>query len=184
VDVFLSSIKIDTPFGMRDRAMFELIYSCGLRVSEAVTLTLADIHFNERVILVRGKGSKERMVPFGEAAERWLRAYLENSRGELSRGRTVRAVFLNNRGTGISRRGIWQRFRDIEIASGIFGKVHTLRHSFATHLLAGGADLRSVQELLGHADISTTQIYTHVEDESLKLYHAEFFDNYRAETEI
>jgi integrase/recombinase XerD len=184
VDLFLSSIKTDTPFGVRDRAMFELIYSCGLRVSEAVSLTLADIHFNEQVIIVRGKGRKERMIPFGEAARRCLKTYLSTARGELARGKAVRAVFLNNRGTGISRRGIWQRFRDIEIESGIFGKVHTLRHSFATHLLAGGADLRSVQELLGHADVSTTQIYTHIGDESLKLYHADFFDNYRAENEI
>lgn len=181
VDAFLASIAMDTPFGVRDRALFELIYSCGLRVSEAVSLSLFDVHFKENLVLIKGKGEKERMVPFGNEAKKWLVFYLENARKILLGNRVSTALFINNRGTRLSRKGIWKRFQDIEIVSGINAKVHTLRHSFATHLLAGGADLRSVQDLLGHADVSTTQIYTHIEDDSLQVYHAEFFDNFKPE---
>jgi len=181
IDSFLGAIKIDSPLGLRDRALFELIYSCGLRVSEASGLVISDVHFDERVLMVRGKGGKERMVPFGDEARRWLTQYIDEARGILTRGRAVKPLFVNNRGVGITRKGIWARFQDVEALSGLRGKVHTLRHSFATHLLSGGADLRSVQELLGHADITTTQVYTHVDDESLRLYHDDFFDNYRAE---
>lgn len=184
VDVFLAAIPLDTPFGIRDRALFELIYSCGLRVGEAVSLSVPDIHFAEKLILVKGKGNKERLVPFGNAAETWLRQYLETARKTLVGTRISAALFINNRGTRLSRKGIWKRFQDIEILSGVEAKIHTLRHSFATHLLAGGADLRSVQDLLGHADVSTTQIYTHIENESLQLYHAEFFDNFEPESDI
>jgi len=184
VDSFLAAIPLDTPFGIRDRALFELIYSCGLRVGEAVSLSVPDIHFAEKLILVKGKGNKERLVPFGNAAEAWLRQYLETARKTLVGTRISAALFINNRGTRLSRKGIWKRFQDIEILSGIEAKIHTLRHSFATHLLAGGADLRSVQDLLGHADVSTTQIYTHIENESLQLYHAEFFDNFEPESDI
>ena len=147
-------------------------------------LSLDDIHFRENVIIVRGKGNKERMIPFGSIARELLKAYIDGARKELLGSRVSSAVFINNRGGRLSRKGIWMRFQDIEVRSGLTGKVHTLRHSFATHLLAGGADLRSVQELLGHADISTTQIYTHVENEALQMYHAEFFDNYQAENDI
>ncbi len=181
VDTFLSAIAMDTPNGVRDRALFELVYSCGLRVSEAVSLSLSDVHFREGLILVKGKGDKERMVPFGEEAKKYLVLYLDESRKILSGNKTSTALFLNNRGTRLTRKGIWKRFQDIEALSGIEAKVHTLRHSFATHLLAGGADLRSVQDLLGHADVSTTQIYTHIENEALQLYHAEFFDNFKPE---
>jgi integrase/recombinase XerD len=183
VDAFLVAIPLDSPLGVRDRTLFELIYSCGLRASEAVALSLSDIHFAARTIIVHGKGSKERMVPFGGEAERWLKTWLEGSRGEILGRKTTNAVFVNARGARLSRKGIWLRFQEIEARSGVTGKVHTLRHSFATHLLAGGADLRTVQDLLGHADVATTQIYTHVEDEALQLYHADFFDNYRAEDE-
>jgi len=184
VDQFLSAIPIDTPYGIRDRSLFELVYSCGLRVSEAVTLSLVDIHIKKKLILVKGKGDKERMVPFGPEAEKWLVLYLEETRKTLLGNRISPAVFINNRGTRLSRKGIWKRFQDIEALSGIESKVHTLRHSFATHLLAGGADLRSVQDLLGHADVSTTQIYTHIENETLQLYHAEFFDNFKPENDL
>lgn len=184
VDLFLAAITLDTPYGIRDRTLFELIYSCGLRVSEAVSLSLHDVHFPEKIIIVHGKGSKERMVPFGDAAEHWLRKYLEGARKDLLGNRVSIAVFINNRGSRLSRKGIWKRFQDIELRSGLTAKVHTLRHSFATHLLAGGADLRSVQDLLGHADVSTTQIYTHVENESLQLYHADYFDNFEPENDI
>lgn len=183
VDAFLAAIPLDTPLGVRDRTLFEIIYSCGLRASEAVALSLSDIHFAARTIIVHGKGNKERMVPFGSEAERWLKTWLESARGELVGRRVMNAVFVNSRGTRLSRKGIWLRFQEIEARSGITGKVHTLRHSFATHLLAGGADLRTVQDLLGHADVATTQIYTHVEDDALQMYHADFFDNYRAEDE-
>jgi integrase/recombinase XerD len=184
VNAFLSAISTDSPYGVRDRALFELVYSCGLRVSEAVSLSLDDIHFRENVIIVTGKGNKERMIPFGPIARELLKNYIDGARKDLLGTRISSAVFINNRGGRLSRKGIWMRFQDIEARSGLTGKVHTLRHSFATHLLAGGADLRSVQELLGHADISTTQIYTHVENEALKMYHADFFDNYRAENDL
>lgn len=184
VDAFLAAIPLDTPYGIRDRSLFELIYSCGLRVSEAVALSLEDIHFRERIIVVRGKGNKERIVPFGEQAEGRLVEYLEGTRELLLGRRRSTAVFINNRGGRLSRKGIWKRFSEIVAISGITAKIHTLRHSFATHMLAGGADLRSVQELLGHADVATTQIYTHVEDAALQMYHADYFDNFRAEDDI
>jgi integrase/recombinase XerD len=157
IDRLLSSIDTRKPLGLRDRALFELIYSCGLRISEASELLVENVHLAEQFILVRGKGDKERLVPFGGPAKKWLELYSTGARPALA------------------RKGIWKKFREIEVVSGIHAKVHTLRHSFATHLLAGGADLRSVQELLGHADLSTTQIYTHVTDEQLKNYHEKFF---------
>jgi integrase/recombinase XerD len=169
---------------MRDRALFELIYSCGLRASEAVSLSVDDVYFAGRTIVVHGKGNKERMVPFGGEAEKYLRLWLDEGRARLAGNRPTKAVFVNNRGGRLSRKGIWKRFQDAEARSGITGKVHTLRHSFATHLLSGGADLRTVQELLGHADVTTTQVYTHVETDALAMYHAEYFDNYRADDDI
>jgi integrase/recombinase XerD len=184
VDSLLSSIPLDTPYGVRDRALFELVYSCGLRVSEAVGLSLPDVDFRGKTVIVRGKGNKERMVPFGEAASRCLREYLEGARPSLVGRGGTQALFVNNLGKRLSRKGAWKRFQELELRSGVEGKIHTLRHSFATHLLAGGADLRTVQELLGHADIATTQIYTHVEDGAMQLYHADFFDNYRADEDI
>jgi integrase/recombinase XerD len=174
VDRFLASIDPGTPRGLRDRALFELIYSCGLRISEAASLTFDQLYLRERVIRVVGKRRKERLVPFGDEAALWLARYLEEGRPALEKARTDR-VFLNQAGRGISRKGIWKRFDGLRDASGVEAKVHTFRHSFATHLLAGGADLRTVQELLGHSDISTTQIYTHIEPESLQDYHRDYF---------
>jgi integrase/recombinase XerD len=174
VDRFLASIDPGTPRGLRDRALFELIYSCGLRISEAAALTFDQLYLRERVIRVVGKRRKERLVPFGEAAASWIARYLEEGRPALAKARTDR-VFLNQAGRGISRKGIWKRFDGFRDATGVKAKVHTFRHSFATHLLAGGADLRTVQELLGHSDISTTQIYTHIEPESLRDYHRDYF---------
>lgn len=184
VDAFLSAIELDRRGGLRDRCLFELVYSCGLRVSEAVSLSLQDINIQERSILVTGKGNRQRMIPFGQTAAEWLSRYLREERPDLAGKQRTSAVFLNRYGRRLSRKGIWKRFQEIELRSGLTGKIHTLRHSFATHLLEGGADLRSVQELLGHADISTTQIYTHLDSDSLRLYHADFFDNYRAESDI
>ncbi len=174
VDRFLATIDPGSPRGLRDRALFELIYSCGLRISEAAGLTFEQLYLRERVIRVVGKRRKERLVPFGEDAAHWLSRYLEEGRPALEKARTDR-VFLNQAGRGISRKGIWKRFDGLRDASGVEAKVHTFRHSFATHLLAGGADLRTVQELLGHSDISTTQIYTHIESESLQDYHRDYF---------
>lgn len=175
VDSLLSVIDISKPLGVRDRALFELIYSCGLRISEACGLLVENLHLNERILIVRGKGDKERMVPFGEAAKSRLVAYLNDVRPLLVKGKAVPEVFVNYKGKAISRKGVWKRFQELEALSGVHAKVHTLRHSFATHLLSGGMDLRSVQELLGHADLATTTIYTHVDDKHLREGHAEFF---------
>lgn len=182
VDTLLAAIPLDTPNGIRDRALFELIYSAGLRVSEAAALSLEDIFFNEQLIKVRGKGGKERIVPFGAQAEQSLTVYLQTARPLLLNPAvtqhtvTAGAVFLNCRGNRLTRKGIWKRLQDFERISGITTKIHTLRHSYATHLLAGGADLRSVQCLLGHSSITTTQIYTHIEDKDLAAYHSRFFE--------
>ena len=175
VDRFLASIDLSTPNGLRDRALFELIYSCGLRISEAAGLTFDRLYLKERLLRVLGKRKKERLIPFGDDARFWLDRYLEEARPHFEKGRKSDLVFLNQEGKGISRKGIWKRFSGIRAVSGVSAKVHTFRHSFATHLLAGGADLRTVQELLGHSDISTTQIYTHIEEEALQGYHREYF---------
>lgn len=176
IDKLLESIDVSTPLGRRDDALFELIYSCGLRISEACSLMVANVHLNERIILVHGKGDKERIVPFGDRAAEKLEFYLNEVRPALTKGKSVPEVFVNYKGEPISRKGVWKRFQELEQLSGVTAKVHTLRHSFATHLLAGGADLRSVQELLGHSDLATTQIYTHVTDRQLEKVHEKYFD--------
>lgn len=175
VDKFLASIDLSTPNGLRDRALFELIYSCGLRISEAASLSFDRLYMKEKLLRVVGKRKKERIIPFGDDAHYWLKRYLDEGRPSLEKKRKTALVFLNQEGEGISRKGIWKRFAGIRIVAGVSAKVHTFRHSFATHLLAGGADLRTVQELLGHSDISTTQIYTHIEEDALQNYHREYF---------
>lgn len=177
VDNLLSVIDTKTASGIRDDALFELIYSCGLRISEACSLLIANVHLEEKLILVRGKGDKERIVPFGERAFEKIKIYLEEVRPSLTKGRNVPQLFVNYKGEPISRKGVWKRFKELEALSGVDAKVHTLRHSFATHLLSGGADLRSVQELLGHSDLSTTTIYTHVTDDQLEKAHEKYFDS-------
>lgn len=174
VDALLELVDLSTPSGVRDRCLFELIYSCGLRISEAAELTLERIHAAEGLLRVIGKGDKERIVPVGELATRWLGRYLREARPLLAGGRRERCVFLNRRGRPLSRKGIWKRFKELTARAGLDGKVHTLRHSYATHLLQGGADLRAVQTLLGHADIATTQIYTHVEERELQRHHRRY----------
>ncbi len=174
VELILEEIDLGSPGGLRDRALFELIYSCGLRISEAVDLELHNLFLEEGLILVRGKGDRERMVPLGDEAIRWVKRYLREARPHLVRGRPERAVFVNRLGKRLSRKGMWKRFHELTCAVGIEAKVHTLRHSFATHMLEGGADLRAVQELLGHADIGTTQIYTHIDTEDLRKYHTRY----------
>jgi integrase/recombinase XerD len=175
IDRFLSKIDVSEPAGLRDRALFELIYSCGLRVSEAVTLSSGGLFIDEGLIRVRGKGGKDRFVPLGDEVSYWLKKYIEEGRPKMVKKADTRGMlFLNYRGQPLSRKGMWKRFQQIAVQAGVKAKIHTLRHSFATHLLQGGADLRSVQELLGHTDISTTQIYTHLSRDDLKNSHNQF----------
>ena len=175
VEALLGSIDTSTDLGKRDDAIYELIYSCGLRISEACSLLIANVHMEEGLILVRGKGNKERLIPFGGVARKKLELYLNEVRPKLVKERNVAEVFVNYKGNPISRKGVWKRFQELEALSGVNSKVHTLRHSFATHLLSGGADLRSVQELLGHSDLSTTTVYTHVTDNQLEQAHEKYF---------
>ncbi len=175
VDALLDCIDKSTPSGIRDDALFELIYSCGLRISEACDLKLANVHLEEKLILVHGKGDKERLVPFGDRALEKIQVYLNEVRPVFTKGKSVPELFVNYKGEAISRKGVWKRFQEMQMNCGVDAKVHTLRHSFATHLLAGGADLRSVQELLGHSDLSTTTIYTHVTDDQLEKAHEKYF---------
>ena len=172
----LEQPTVDDPLGYRDRAMLELGYGCGLRVSEWTTLTTRDVHMDEGIVRVFGKGGKERIVPLGRNATRWLAAYLNLQRGTLERGEGEGRLFLNARGRPLSRVGAWKILQKYVKRAGITRRVtpHTLRHSFATHLLEGGADLRAVQEMLGHADISTTQLYTHIDREYLRSVHQQF----------
>ena len=166
--------EIDT-LGLRDRAMFELLYACGLRVSELVNMTTDQASLTQGVVRLVGKGSKERLVPMGEEAVDWLQRYLDDSRPELAAGSTAKQLFITRRGKGMTRQAFWYRIRHYAVKSGINKHLspHTLRHAFATHLLNHGADLRVVQMLLGHSDLSTTQIYTHVARERLKELHAQ-----------
>ena len=175
VEALLGSIDTSTDLGKRDDALYELIYSCGLRISEACGLLIANVHMEEGLILVRGKGNKERLIPFGGVARKKLELYLNEVRPKLVKERNVAEVFVNYKGNPISRKGVWKRFQELEALSGVNSKVHTLRHSFATHLLSGGADLRSVQELLGLSDLSTTTVYTHVTDNQLEQAHEKYF---------
>ena len=175
VDDLLNAPDVDTPLGLRDRAMLETIYATGLRVSELVNLKLHEIGFNEGVLRVLGKGSKERLVPLGEQAIDWLGRYLNEARPEILGGQQSDALFVTARGGPMTRQAFWQMIKRYALVAGIAPEKlspHVLRHAFATHLLNHGADLRVVQLLLGHADISTTQIYTHVARERLKKLHA------------
>lgn len=176
VDRILAAPDPTRPLGLRDRAMIQLMYSAGLRVSELVTVPAIDVHLDRGWVLVRGKGSKERIVPMGDVAARWLVRYLRDSRPLLDPGGRSASLFVNRDGATMTRQNFWLRLRLHAQTAGVSGKVspHVLRHSFATHLLAHGADLRALQAMLGHADISTTQIYTHVSRERLKELHANF----------
>jgi integrase/recombinase XerD len=165
VDALLAAPSPRTAAGRRDRAMLEVLYATGLRVSELVSLSLNDVRLETRMLLARGKGSKERIVPLGGPAAESLRAYLATARDPLLRGRVSKDLFVTGRGGRMTRQGFWKLLGRHARAAGIRRRIspHKLRHSFATHLLEGGADLRSVQAMLGHADVATTQIYTHVE---------------------
>ena len=174
VDALLAAPKVETPLGLRDKAMLEALYASGLRVSELVTMTLAQLSQDMGVVRVIGKGNKERLVPIGEEALNWIQRYMDSARPAILAGRHVEALFVTSRGTSMTRQAFWYLIRRYAqhafIPKGV--SPHTLRHAFATHLLNHGADLRVVQMLLGHADISTTQIYTHIARERLKQLHA------------
>ena len=172
----LAAPTLDEPLAFRDRAMLELAYGAGLRVSEWITLAIRDVLLDDALIRVFGKGSKERLVPIGRNAIGATAIYLRELRPRLEKGGGKGTLFLNARGAPLSRMGAWKILQRHVKAAGLTKRVtpHTLRHSFATHLLENGADLRAVQEMLGHADISTTQIYTHVDREYLRSVHKQF----------
>jgi integrase/recombinase XerD len=177
IEAILSSPDTSKKLGLRDKALLETFYACGLRVSELINLKVSDLFLNEEMIRVFGKGSKERYVPIGSSAIKWIEEYLKNSRPLLEKKAKSRHIlFLNNRGTKLSRMGIWKIVNNYAELAGIKKEVHphTFRHSFATHLLEGGADLRAVQEMLGHVDISTTQIYTHIDRDYIKQVHRDY----------
>ncbi len=175
VEALLAAPDDDAPLGLRDRAMLELMYASGLRVSELVGLKTFHLGLNEGVLRVMGKGSKERLVPFGQIARQWIERYLAEARPVILGGQQTEDLFVTGRGQGMSRVMFWMLVKKHARAAGISSPLspHTLRHAFATHLLNHGADLRAVQLLLGHADISTTTIYTHVARERLKTLHAQ-----------
>ena len=175
VEALLHAPDDATPLGLRDRAMLELMYASGLRVSELVTLKTFHVGLSEGVLRIMGKGGKERLVPFGDEARRWLERYLAEARGAILGGQQTDDLFVTQRGSAMSRVMFWVIVKKCAQAAGITVPLspHTLRHAFATHLLNHGADLRVVQLLLGHADISTTTIYTHVARERLKALHAQ-----------
>jgi integrase/recombinase XerD len=169
----LEAPDVQTRLGLRDRTMLELMYATGLRVSELINLETVNLGMNQGVIRVMGKGGKERLVPLGEEAISWMQRYLEESRPDLVRGADCPQVFVTSRRAGMTRQAFWHAIRKYATKAGIAQPVspHMLRHSFATHLLNHGADLRVVQLLLGHSDLSTTQIYTHIAREGLKQLH-------------
>ena len=175
VERLLAAPDVHESLGLRDRAMLELIYASGLRVSELVGLRTVQVSLQDAVLRVTGKGSKERLVPFGQEAGAWLQRYLDESRPRLLGERSSEDLFVTTQGHGMSRQMFWKLIRKYALMAGITQHLspHTLRHAFATHLLNHGADLRVVQMLLGHADISTTQVYTHVARERLRQLHAQ-----------
>src|SRR5436190_19729196 len=176
VDTLIAQPDVSTPLGLRDRAMIELLYATGLRVTELVSVRLADLHLAEHYLTCVGKGRKERLVPIGEQATHWIRRYQSTARKELLKGRTSPRLFLNARGGPMTRVGFWkilkQHGRKAQLPRTL--SPHVLRHSFATHLLERGADLRAIQLMLGHADLSTTQIYTHVLEARLRTVYDRF----------
>jgi integrase/recombinase XerD len=175
VEALLDAPDVDTPLGLRDRTMLELLYASGLRVSELVGLKTFNVSMTEHVLRVFGKGNKERLVPFGQVARDWIARYLEEARPEILSGQQTEDLFVTARGQGMTRVMFWMIVKKHARTANITAPLspHTLRHAFATHLINHGADLRAVQMLLGHADISTTTIYTHVARERLKQLHAQ-----------
>ncbi len=184
IERLLSQPRGTEPASLRDRALLEVMYACGLRASEAIGLELMDVDVQEGLLRARGKGSKERIVPVGQAALKALRIYLERGRPALVKGAPEAHLFVNFRGGQLTRQGLYKIVRRHALTAGLADRMspHTLRHTFATHLLAGGCDLRSVQEMLGHADVATTQLYTHLSSERLKDVY--FRAHPRARTDV
>ena len=177
VDRLLTLPDVGTPRGLRDRAFIELLYATGLRVSELVALGVAHLNLEAGFLTARGKGAKERLVPIGDEASSWVSRYVRDARPKLLKGRTSPRLFVNARGgSGLSRLGVWKILKGYGVQAGVSRRLspHVLRHSFATHLLERGADLRAIQMMLGHADLSTTQIYTHVLEARLRAIHERF----------
>lgn len=176
INAVLEAPDTTTQTGIRDKTLLEVLYATGLRVSELIALKITDIDQTAGFVIVFGKGSKERMVPLGSEALKWVQEYLENARPFLLKNKTNNILFLNRSGKGLSRQGFWKIIKKHCLTAGIALNVspHTFRHSFASHVLQGGADLRSVQTMLGHSDISTTQIYTHIEKEAIKKIHRKY----------
>ncbi|MCC5889142.1 MAG: site-specific tyrosine recombinase XerD [Alkalibacterium sp.] len=178
VEVLLNSPDTTKPLGIRDRAIIEVLYATGLRISELIDLTTEEVHLSMKLIQVVGKGNKERLIPIGELGTYWLDYYMNHARPHLlnKSEKDTTVIFLNSRGRPLSRQGVWKKLKQLSREAGIQSSItpHTLRHSFATHLLENGADLRVVQELLGHSNISTTQIYTHITKHRLKDVYSQF----------
>ncbi len=176
IEQILEQPNVQTPLGVRDRAMLEMLYATGMRVSELTQLPTHQVSLEGGYVLLYGKGSKERVVPLGSEALKWVALYLKTTRGILSKGKDSPSLFINRSGKGMSRQRFWRNLKDYAQRAGLHKRItpHLLRHSFASHLLERGADLRSVQMMLGHADISTTQIYTHVTGERLKKVHKRY----------
>ena len=176
IEQLLEQPNLQTPLGIRDRAMLEMLYATGMRVSELTQLPTHQVNLEGGYVLIFGKGSKERIVPLGSEAMKWVTLYLKTVRGILAKGRENPSLFINRLGKGMSRQRFWKNLKDYARKGGFRKRItpHLLRHSFASHLLERGADLRSVQMMLGHVDISTTQIYTHVTGERLKKIHQKY----------
>ncbi|MCF7944080.1 MAG: tyrosine recombinase [Spirochaetia bacterium] len=175
IEALFKVIPTDNALGIRDRALFELVYSCGLRISEACSVRFSKLFLDEKILRITGKGNKERIVPLGNAAVYWIKTYKDSIRNQMNVNSEY--LFINKRGKSLTRQAVWKRFHLYTEKIGISSKVHNLRHAYASHMLQGGADLRVVQELLGHSDIQTTQIYTHIHTGELQgkhhLYHPE-----------
>lgn len=175
IEALFKAIPADHSLGIRDRALFELVYSCGLRISEVCNVRFSKLFLDEKILRITGKGNKERIVPLGNAAVYWIKIYKDSIRNQMNVNSEY--LFINKRGKPLTRQAVWKRFYLYTQKIGISSKVHNLRHAYASHMLQGGADLRVVQELLGHSDIQTTQIYTHIHTGELQgkhhLYHPE-----------
>ncbi len=177
IESILSAPDTEDKLGLRDKALLELLYACGTRVSELINIKISDLFLQDEIIRVFGKGSKERLIPIGSSAINWIREYLVKSRPLImKKALSENYLFLNARGSKLSRMGVWKIVDRYAKEAGITKEIHphTFRHSFATHLIEGGADLRAVQEMLGHADISTTQIYTHIDRDYVKQVHKQY----------
>ncbi len=183
IEKLLRSLETNNILDQRDRALFELIYSCGLRVSEVISLNMFHVFLDDDIIQVHGKRDRERLIPIVAETKYWLKQYIHNIRPQLA-SEPCEALFLGRRGKGLSRKGVWKRFHQLCQRNDITAHVHTLRHSYATHLVQNGADIRAVQALLGHASIATTEIYTHVAKKDLEATYQKYHPSEKEKSEI